>query len=127
MLDEKDLLAIAQLMDMKLTQQKNEILQETAQMMEQQKTEILQETTQMMEQQKSEILQETTQMMDQKIGASERRMMVMMESYFDPKFQLLSEQITGQMQGKASAEVVQDLDDRVTELEEDVLQLKKAQ
>ena len=112
MLDEKDLLAIAQLMDMKLTQQKNEILQET---------------TQMMEQQKSEILQETTQMMDQKIGASERRMMVMMESYFDPKFQLLSEQITGQMQGKASVEVVQDLDDRVTDLEEDVLQLKKAQ
>lgn len=111
----------------------------------------------MMEQQKSEILQETTQMMDQKIIASEqrmitamdskvqeserrmiaamdskkqeseRRMMVMMESYFDPKFQLLSEQITGQMQGKASVEVVQDLDDRVSDLEDDVLQLKKAQ
>lgn len=78
MLDEKDLLAIAQL----LSQQKTEILREAA---------------------------------------------VLMESYFDPKFQLLSEQITGQMQGKASVEVVQDLDDRVTDLEDDVLQLKKAQ
>lgn len=97
MLDEKDLLAIAQLMDMKLAQQKNEILQETTQMMEQQKTEILREAA------------------------------VLMESYFDPKFQLLSEQITGQMQGKVSVEVVQDPDDRVTDLEDDVLQLKKAQ
>ena len=65
-----------------------------------------------MAQQKSEILREAA---------------VMMESYFDPKFQLLSEQITGQMQNKASVEVVQDLDDRVTVLEDDVLQLKKAQ
>ena len=112
MLDEKDLLAIAQLMDMKLAQQKNEILQETAQMMDQ------------------KIIASEQRMiaaMDSKVQESERRMMVMMESYFDPKFQLLSEQITGQMQGKVSVEVVQDLDDRVTDLEDDVLQLKKAQ
>ena len=108
MLDEKDLLAIAQL----LAQQKNEILQETAQMMDQKIT-------------ASE--QRMISAMDSKVQESERRMMVMMESYFDPKFQLLSEQITGQMQGKASVEVVQDLDDRVTDLEDDVLQLKKAQ
>lgn len=48
MLDEKDLQAIAQLMDQKMVQQKKEIISET---------------------------------------------MVLMESYFDPKFQALSEQI----------------------------------
>lgn len=123
MLDEKDLLAIAQL----LAQQKNEILQETAQMMDQK---IIASEQRMISAMDSKVQESERRMiaaMDSKNQESERRMMVMMESYFDPKFQLLSEQITGQMQGKASVEVVQDLDDRVTDLEDDVLQLKKAQ
>lgn len=123
MLDEKDLLAIAQL----LAQQKNEILQETAQMMDQK---IIASEQRMIAAMDSKVQESERRMiaaMDSKNQESERRMMVMMESYFDPKFQLLSEQITGQMQGKVSVEVVQDLDDRVTDLEDDVLQLKKAQ
>lgn len=97
MLDEKDLQAIAALMDAKL------------------------------EKQKKEIIGEVDVMIDTKIRASEGRMMVMMESYFDPKFELLSEQIASKMESKAPLEVIQDLDDRITTLEDDVHQLKKAQ
>lgn len=56
MLDEKDLQAIAQLMDQKMAQQKKEIIGELDVRMAQQKKEIISET------------------------------MVLMESYFDPKF-----------------------------------------
>ena len=63
MLDEKDLQAIAQLMDSKMTQQKQEIIGTVKDMMTEQKREIISET------------------------------MVLMESYFDPNFQALSEQI----------------------------------
>ena len=38
-------------------------------------------------------LQAIAQLMDSKIRESENRMMVLMEAYFDPKFQALSEQI----------------------------------
>lgn len=63
MLDEKDLQAIAQLMDQKMVQQKKEIIGELNVRMARQKKEIISET------------------------------MVLMESYFGPKFQALSEQI----------------------------------
>ena len=68
MLDEKDLQAIAQLMaglesrmDQKMAQQKEEIIGTVKDMMTEQKKEIIGET------------------------------MVLMEAYFDPKFQALSE------------------------------------
>lgn len=70
MLDEKDLQAIAQLMDQKMAQQKKEIIGET---------------------------------------------MVLMEAYFDPKFQALSEQIN-----PVPKEAVDILEDRVDDLEEAV-------
>lgn len=84
MLDEKDLQAIAQLMDQKMAQQKKEIISET---------------------------------------------MVLMESYFDPKFQALSEQIN-----PVPKEAVDILEDRVEDLEkavelhtQQINELKKAQ
>lgn len=84
MLDEKDLQAIAQLMDQKMVQQKKEIISET---------------------------------------------MVLMESYFDPKFQALSEQIN-----PVPKEAIDILEDRVDDLEKSVElhtqqinELKKAQ
>ena len=70
MLDEKDLQAIAQLMDQKMVQQKKEIISET---------------------------------------------MVLMESYFDPKFQALSEQIN-----PVPKEAIDILEDRVEDLEKAV-------
>ncbi|WP_455909921.1 hypothetical protein [Dysosmobacter welbionis] len=84
MLDEKDLQAIAQLMDQKMVQQKKEIISET---------------------------------------------MVLMESYFDPKFQALSEQIN-----PVPKEAIDILEDRVDDLEkavelhtQQINELKKAQ
>lgn len=99
MLDEKDLQAIAQLMDSKMTQQKQEIIGTVKDMMTEQKREIISET------------------------------MVLMESYFDPKFQALSEQIN-----PVPKEAVDIIEDRVDALEETVelhtqqiKELKKAQ
>ena len=84
MLDEKDLQAIAQLMDQKMAQQKKGIISET---------------------------------------------MVLMESYFDPKFQALSEQIN-----PVPKEAIDILENRVDDLEkavelhtQQINELKKAQ
>lgn len=60
-------------------------------------------------------LQAIAALMDSKIRESENRMMVMMESYFDPKFQALSEQIN-----PVPKEAVDILEDRVDDLEEAV-------
>lgn len=99
MLDEKDLQAIAQLMDQKMVQQKKEIIGELDVRMAQQKKEIISET------------------------------MVLMESYFDPKFQALSEQIN-----PVPKEAIDILEDRVEDLEkavelhtQQINELKKAQ
>lgn len=99
MLDEKDLQAIAQLMDQKMVQQKKEIIGELDVRMAQQKKEIISET------------------------------MVLMESYFDPKFQALSEQIN-----PVPKEAIDILEDRVENLEkavelhtQQINELKKAQ
>lgn len=106
MLDEKDLQAIAQLMtglesrmDQKMAQQKKEIIGTVKDMMTEQKKEIISET------------------------------MVLMESYFDPKFQALSEQIN-----PVPKEAVDILEDRVDDLEkavelhtQQINELKKAQ
>ena len=99
MLDEKDLQAIAQLMDQKMAQQKEEIIGTVKDMMTEQKREIISET------------------------------MVLMESYFDPKFQALSEQIN-----PVPKEAVDIIEDRVDDLEkavdlhtQQIKELKKAQ
>ena len=99
MLDEKDLQAIAQLMDSKMTQQKQAIIGTVKDMMTEQKREIISET------------------------------MVLMESYFDPKFQALSEQIN-----PVPKEAVDIIEDRVDDLEkavdlhtQQIKELKKAQ
>lgn len=60
-------------------------------------------------------LQAIAQLMDSKIRESENRMMVLMEAYFDPKFQALSEQIT-----PVPKEAMDILEDRVDNLEEAV-------
>ena len=99
MLDEKDLQAIAQLMDQKMAQQKKEIIGELDVRMAKQKKEIISET------------------------------MVLMESYFDPKFQALSEQIN-----PVPKEAIDIFEDRVDDLEkavelhtQQINELKKAQ
>ncbi|MCI8399138.1 MAG: hypothetical protein HFF90_07040 [Oscillibacter sp.] len=79
-------------------------------------------------------LQAIAQLMDQKISASESRMMTMMESYFDPKFNLLAEEIKLIREKLPPLETVKDLESRVDTLEtvarlhsQEIAKLKKAQ
>ena len=79
-------------------------------------------------------LQAIAALMDSKIRESENRMMVMMESYFDPKFNVLSERLDGIEQKLVPQEAVDIIEDRVDALEETVelhtqqiKELKKAQ
>lgn len=51
---------------------------------------------------------------------SERRMMVMMESYFEPKFQVLSERLDDIEKKLIPQEAMDILEDRVDDLEEAV-------
>ena len=74
-------------------------------------------------------LQAIAALMDSKIRESENRMMVMMESYFDPKLKALSEQIN-----PVPKEAIDILEDRVDDLEkavelhtQQIDELKKAQ
>ena len=65
---------------------------------------------------------------------SERRMMVMMESYFEPKFQVLSERLDDIEKKLIPQEAMEIMEDRVDDLEKTVAihtrqieELKKAQ
>lgn len=65
---------------------------------------------------------------------SERRMMVMMESYFEPKFQVLSERLDDIEKKMIPQEAMDIVEDRVDDLEKTVAihtrqieELKKAQ
>lgn len=65
---------------------------------------------------------------------SEQRMLVMMESYFDPKFNALSERLDAIEQKLVPMEAVDILDDRMDDAEKaiklharEIAQLKKAQ
>ena len=65
---------------------------------------------------------------------SERRMMVMMESYFEPKFQVLSERLDDIEKKLIPQEAIDIMEDRLTDLEKTVElhtkqieELKKAQ
>ena len=88
MLDEKDLQAIAQLMDQKLAQQKQEILGETNNLMDQK-----------LAQQKQEILGETNNLIDQKLARQKQeilsetahQMKTLIDLEVTPKFNLLAE------------------------------------
>lgn len=80
MLDEKDLQAIAQLMDAKLAQQKQDIMSETKGLLAQQKQDIMSETKSLLAQQKQEILDEST-----------RRTKLLLDTEVTTRFNLLAE------------------------------------
>lgn len=134
MLDEKDLQAIAQLMDMKLEKQKKEIIDEVDMKLNKQKKEIIGEVDTRLNKQKKEIISEVDVMTDNKMRESEKRMMVMMESYFDPKFNALSERLDTIERKLVPMEAVDILDDRMDDAEQmiklhthQISELKKAQ
>lgn len=108
MLDEKDLLAIGQLMDQRLAQQKQDILGEMDLRMAQQKEEILSEST--------------------------HRMKVLLDAEVKPQFNLLAEELSiirEKMIPETRIEAIEDdvaiLKATVRQLNRDVRELKKAQ
>ena len=130
MLDEKDLQAIARLMDEKIGASESRIMEH------------MKEETGASEVRMSKMVDEKigasevrmSKMMDEKAGASESRMMAMMEAYFEPKFDLLAEQIQLIMEKLTPAEALEDVEDRVDVLEavvrrhsQEITELKRAQ
>lgn len=116
MLDEKDLLAIGQLidqkLDQKLAQQKQELLDEVDQRMDQK-----------LAQQKEEILDEAT-----------HRMKVLMDAEFKPQFNLLGEELSiirEKMVPESRIEAIEDQIDvlkaSVKRINREIRELKQAQ
>lgn len=133
MLDERDLLAIGQLMEQKLTQQKQEILevvsqqkQELLEVISQQKEELLgemgrqkQELLGEMAQQKQELLGEMGRQKEEILTESTHRMKVLIESEFQQQFNLLAEDLAV-IREKMVPE------SRMEEAEDDIIVLKSA-
>ena len=133
MLDERDLLAIGQLMEQKLTQQKQEILevvsqqkQEILEVVSQQKQELLEVISQQKEEllggigrQKQELLGEMGRQKEEILTESTHRMKVLIESEFQQQFNLLAEDLA-MIREKMVPE------SRMEEAEDDIIVLKSA-
>ena len=85
------------------------------------------------EQRMSEKIEASEQRMSEKIDEAENRMKVMMESYFDPKFNLLFENQQIMMEQLAPRSRVDELEDEVKflksivrQMNDEIQQLKKA-
>ena len=85
------------------------------------------------EQRMSERIEASEQRMSEKIDEAESRMKVMMESYFDPKFNLLFENQQIMMEQLAPRSRVDELEDEVKflksivrQMNDEIQQLKKA-
>ena len=85
------------------------------------------------EQRMSEKIEASEQRMSEKIDEAENRMKVMMESYFDPKFNLLLENQQIMMEQLAPRSRVDELEDEVKflksivrQMNDEIQQLKKA-
>ena len=133
MLDERDLLAIGQLMEQKLSQQKQEILevvsqqkQEILEVVSQQKQELLEVISQQKEEllgemgrQKQELLGEMGRQKEEILTESTHRMKVLIESEFQQQFNLLAEDLAV-IREKMVPE------SRMEEAEDDIIVLKSA-
>ena len=89
--NEEKILELLQALDAKIDRQKQEILSEVGVQLSRQKQEILGEVAVMVDE---KIAGSETRMMDhtnQAIETAERRMQVLMESFFTPRFNLLAE------------------------------------
>lgn len=114
MLDEKDLQAIAQLMDAKLAQQKQDIMSETKGLLVQQKQDIMSETKSLLAQQKQEILDEST-----------RRTKLLLDTEVTTRFNLLAEGQQTILEKLERLDDMEIMDTRITALEAMVKKLNR--
>ena len=148
MLDEKDLQAISELMDEKITASEARTdekfaalearmlagMDEKITALEARMDEKIAATEARMEKLILESEARTMAHVDEKVDAAEARMLVMMESFFTPKFNLLADSIALLHEKLAPKEAVEVLEDRVDVLEaavkhhsQEITELKKAQ
>ena len=155
MLDEKDLQAISELMDEKITASEARTDEKFAALeartdekfaaleartdekfaaLEARMDEKIAATEARMEKLILESEARTMAHVDEKVDAAEARMLVMMESFFTPKFNLLADSIALLHEKLAPKEAVEVLEDRVDVLEaavkhhsQEITELKKAQ
>ena len=141
MLDEKDLLAIAQLM----TQQKQDIFEGMDQKLAQQKEDILGETTKIMDQKLAQQKQDILGVMDQKLARQKEdilsetthQMKALLDLEVTPKFNLLAEElqnVNDRLDRLITPEEFAIMDSRMETLElvvkkhsREIAELKKAQ
>lgn len=134
MLDEKDLLAIGQLMDQKLAQQKQDLLGEMAR----QKDDILGEMDRRLVQQKDDILGEMDRRLAQQkeeiLTEATHRMQVLLDAEVKPQFNLLADELSiirEKMIPESRIEAIEDdvsvLKAAVRQINREVRELKKAQ
>lgn len=127
MLEEKDLQAIAQMMDLKLAQQKESIMSETKGLLAQQKQELLDETTQRMK-----------VLLDTEVSAAEQRIakstVALMDAEFSKRFDLLADGLQDIQQKLIPMSRIEALEDDVSLLKQvirsmskEIAELKKAQ
>lgn len=133
MLDEKDLQAISELMDEKITASEARTDEKFA-ALEARTDEKFAALEARMEKLILESEARTMAHVDEKVDAAEARMLVMMESFFTPKFNLLADSIALLHEKLAPKEAVEVLEDRVDVLEaavkhhsQEITELKKAQ
>ena len=126
MLDERDLQAIAQIMDEKISASESRMKEEIGARM---KEEISASESRMKEE-----ISASESRMKEEISASESRMMVLMESYFEPKFNLLADGQALIREKMLPAEALSAAEDRIDVLEAvvrlhsgEIEKLKKAQ
>ena len=127
MLEEKDLQAIAQMMDLKLAQQKESIMSETKGLLAQQKQELLDVTTQRMK-----------VLLDTEVSAAEQRIakstVALMDAEFSKRFDLLADGLQDIQQKLIPMSRIEALEDDVSLLKQvirsmskEIAELKKAQ
>lgn len=127
MLEEKDLQAIAQMMDLKLAQQKESIMSETKGLLAQQKQELLDETTQRMK-----------VLLDTEVSAAEQRIakstVALMDAEFSKRFDLLADGLQDIQQKLIPMSRIEALEDDVSLLKQvirsmskEIAELKKSQ
>ena len=119
MLDERDLQSIAQLLAQQKSEIKTELMHEMDARLARQKSEITHEMDAQLARQKSEIMHEVN---------------ILMESYFDPKFNYLAESLDLLKEKVVSREETEETSDRLDVLEavvkihgREIEKLKKAQ
>lgn len=119
MIDQEMLQAVGKLMDDKLDAQRKEIKSD----LKEQKSEIMQEVGAELQKQRGEIMQDVTQLLN-----------LMIENHFDPRFNLLAEQLQTVTEKLAQLDDLEVMDTRITALEamvkkinRELKELKKAE